>query len=90
MEKVNGNGSKKPEQTRSQPAQSIAPDIPNTAAGAELLRIEQLSLEHNGQLAGAMPLIGASRKDELSSAGKRGSLECRLLGAECLAPLTHD
>jgi hypothetical protein len=34
-----------------QPPESISPHIPNTAAQAELLRAEQLSLQHNAQLA---------------------------------------
>ena len=34
-----------------QPSESISPDIPNTAAQAELHRAEQLSLQHNAQLA---------------------------------------
>jgi hypothetical protein len=34
-----------------QPPESISPHIPNTAAQAELLRAEQLSLQHNSQLA---------------------------------------
>ena len=34
-----------------QASQTISPDVPNAAAQAELLRAEQLSLQHNGQLA---------------------------------------
>src|SRR5271165_5641817 len=34
-----------------QASEAIGPDIPNTAAQAELLRAEQLSLQHNAQLA---------------------------------------
>jgi len=34
-----------------QPSEAIGRDIPNTAAQAELLRAEQLSLQHNAQLA---------------------------------------
>jgi hypothetical protein len=34
-----------------QPSEAIGRDIPNTAAEAELLRAEQLSLQHNAQLA---------------------------------------
>jgi hypothetical protein len=34
-----------------QPHQSIGPDLPNSSAQAELFRAEQLSLQHNSQLA---------------------------------------
>ena len=34
-----------------EPSESLGPDVPNTAAQAELLRAEQLSLQHNSQLA---------------------------------------
>jgi len=39
------------ERHSSKSSQSIELDVPNAAAQAELLRAEQLSLEHNGQLA---------------------------------------
>src|SRR6516165_7639048 len=38
-----------------QASEAIGRDIPNTAAQAELLRAEQLSLQHNAQLGVATP-----------------------------------
>jgi hypothetical protein len=39
------------QETSNQASQTIGVDIPNGAAQAELLRAEQLSLQHNAQLA---------------------------------------
>jgi hypothetical protein len=39
------------QESSNQASQTIVPDIPNGAAQAELLRAEQLSLQHNSQLA---------------------------------------
>jgi hypothetical protein len=46
-----GNSSSKPQAALNEASEAIDRDIPNTAAEAELLRAEQLSLQHNAQLA---------------------------------------
>ena len=57
---ANEEGQQQQQQTLSegsldQASEAIGRDIPNTAAQAELLRAEQLSLQHNAQLGVATP-----------------------------------
>jgi hypothetical protein len=54
-----------------QPSESISPDIPNTAAQAELHRAEQLSLQHNAQLAFYAPGKSSANRHPSGHAANR-------------------
>jgi hypothetical protein len=68
-----------------QPSEAIGRDIPNTAAQAELLRAEQLSLQHNAQLAFYAQLPSNSMRrpgppvDKPAPPGRISSLKLKLV-----------